>query len=133
MAQWRLLRQHKLRHKVLRIAAYKLISYAAGFAFKNIACVLPVNMPENTVLNAVFGKKFRKYGFFVCFIQRRVMQGGNKFVKACVFGGGKRIFQPYAFTQVNMPVIIRKRFRRRQNPATRTADGNVAAGKKVVL
>lgn len=78
------LRQHKLRHKVLRIAAYKLISYAAGFAFKNIACILPVDMPENTVLNAVFGKKFRKYGFFVCFIQRRIMQGGNKFVKACV-------------------------------------------------
>ena len=32
-----------------------------------------------------------------------------------------------------MPVVIRKRFRRRQNPAARTADGNVAAGKKVVF
>ena len=133
MAQWRLLRQHKLLYKVLRIAAYKLISYAAGFAFKNIAGVLPVDMSENAVLNAVFGKKFRKYVFFVCFIQRRVMQGGNKFVKACVFGGSKRIFQPYSFAQVNMPVVISKRFLRRQNPPELAADGNIAAGKKVVL
>ena len=32
-----------------------------------------------------------------------------------------------------MPVVIRKRFRRRQNPAARTTHGNIAAGKKVVL
>lgn len=127
------LRQDELRRKILRVAAGKFVGNAARFAFKHIGGVLPVDVPENAVRYAVSGKEFRKYGNFICLIKRRVMHGYNEFCVTCFSGGGKRKLQPHAFALVDMLIVIGKIIGRRQQPAARTANCHIAAGKKVVL
>ena len=127
------LRQDELWRKILRVAAGKFIGNAARFAFKHIGGVLPVDVPENAVCYAVFCKEFRKHGNFISFVQRWVMHGYNEFCIACFSGSGKRKLQSHAFALVNMLIVFGKIIGRRQQPAARTADCHIAAGKKVIL